>query len=154
MSSKSSLPLFIVLLVFIQISFCEVNSLKPSESILSVLPEIWSSLAWNKVTLLESSRNQFSDFHRNLMRESSKQNVNLRISFLPNGQDQFPEKITFILRCNNNNDDQHDSGYLIRSRKPLSTLIAVSQNCSKNKTKHFFTKFNFTTTFYLLDIEK
>ena len=153
MSSKSSLPLFIVLLVFIQISFCEVNSLKPSESILSVLPEIWSSLAWNKVTLLESSRNQFSDFHRNLMRESSKQNVNLRISFLPNGQDQFQEKITFILRCNHNNDYQ-DLGSLIKNRKPLSTLIAVSQNCSKNKTKHFFTKFNITTTFYLLDIEK
>jgi hypothetical protein len=153
MSLKRALPLFFVLLVIIRISLCEIDSLKPTESILSVLPDIWSSLAWNKVTLLESSRNQFSDFHRHLMRESSKQNVNLRVSFLPNGQDQFAEKITFILRCNNNKDYQ-DLGFLIKNRKPLSTMIAVSQNCSKNKTKHFFTKFNITTTFYLLDIEK
>jgi hypothetical protein len=153
MSLKSTLPLFFVLLVIIRISLCEIDSLKPSESILSVLPDIWSSLAWNKVTLLVSSRNQFSDFHINLMKESSKENVNLRVSFLPNGQDQFAEKITFILRCNHNNDYQ-DLGSLIKNRKPLSTLIAVSQNCSTNKMKRFLTQFNITTTFYLLDIEK
>ena len=136
----------------IHVSLCEINCLDGSENLSYVLPKFWSGLAWNEVTLQENSKKQFSDFHLNLMKESSRQNINLRVRFLGKAQDQFLGKITYILRCNNN--DYQDLGFLIQNRKPLSTLIVMMQNGFTERMKQFLITLNVTTTAYLLDFEK
>ena len=139
----------------IHVSLCEINCLDGSEnlSFFHVLPKFWSGLAWNEVTLQENSKKHFSDFHFNLMRESSRQNINLKVRFLEKAQNQFEGKMTFILRCNNSNDYQ-DIGFLIKNRKPLSTMIVMIQNGLTERMKKFLITLNVTTTAYLLDIEK
>jgi hypothetical protein len=154
MNSKSLLSLLVVLAVLVHVSLCDINCLETSKNILQVLPKVWSSLAWNNVTLCESSRDRFSDFHKKLMKESSRNNVNLRIRFFGDDQEQCLGKKTFILRCNNTNDDYQDLEILIKSGSPLSTLIAVTQNSLTEELKHFLIQLNVTTSVYLINIEQ
>jgi hypothetical protein len=153
MNSKSSLFLFVFAIAMIHVSLCEINCLDGSENLSYILPKFWSGLAWNEVTLQENSKKHFSDFHLHLMRESSRQNINLKVRFLEKAQNQFEGKMTFILRCNNSNDYQ-DIGFLIKNRKPLSTMIVMIQNGLTERMKQFLITLNVTTTAYLLDIEK
>ena len=156
MCSKSGL-LLIVVLAIVKISLCNISCLKYSENISKVLPKIWSSLAWNKVTLLESSRNCYT-LYKNLISESSKQNINLKISFFEKVKNKkefleksFFSKMTFILR---RNDDLQDFGFLIKSRKPISTVIAVANGQLSENIEIFLKYFNETTSMYLLNVEK
>ena len=156
MQSKSILSVFVVIAIAV-ISMCNINCLTNSENISNVLPKIWSNLAWNEVTLLEVTSNQFAEY-KSLIIESSKQNINLKIRFLEKGQynNEFLEKsisskMTLISRCNNNHQDFE---FFIKSRRPLSTLIAVTENCLTKKKKYFLKILNATTSFYFLDYER
>ena len=153
MNSKTLLSLCVVLVGIVRVSFCDNNCVDRSENLSKVLAKFWSSLAWNNVTLCESSRKRFADFHRKLMKESSRNNVNLRISFFGDSQEQCLGKKTFVLRCSNTNEDYQDLEILIKSGSPLSTLIAVTQNSLTEELKHFLIQLNVTTSVYLINIE-
>jgi len=115
-----------------------------------ILPQTWSSLAWDKVDLISWGKIQMSDY-QNLMRESSKESINLRLTILGNSTSSIPKdtKSTMISSCS---DDYRFLTTVIKSVKPSSALIVFTKTGLAQTFLDMLKKFDWTNSFYLLDI--
>ena len=127
--------------------------IEPSSQMEDILPIVWDTLAWRNVHLKELNLQTKADFHRHLMNISARKFINLKISILENnkGFSNDNSKLTLISRCES---DFYELEYFIRIRKPMTTMIAISETFLEENLLNFVKEIKMPTAFYLLDIER
>ena len=142
-------------LIPIILTFASTNNCANAETIklTKVLPKIWSSLSWNKVDLIRLDNIPISDY-QTLMKESSRENINLRQTIWKNNKYSSVAKDSKLTLILSSVDDHQFLTKFMKSVKPFSTLVAFTiTNFTQNFLK-IMQDLDWTHSFYLLETER